>query len=180
MSRPDGGLVGLASSTAARLAFAAGDRIVLLDNRGSEFVTEVRRIGRTESSGLVLEQALCMGDPQVHVTLYQCALKTDKFEWVLQKGTEMGMSGFVPVVSERTVVRPPAALDGKAARWQSIVREAAEQCGRGRIPAVATALGWEEAVHAAAVCDCCCGKRTPAGAGWPLYWQGNVLRRRSA
>ncbi|MCZ7669969.1 MAG: RsmE family RNA methyltransferase [Chloroflexi bacterium] len=49
------------------------------------------------------------------------------------KGTEIGVSRFVPLLSERTVARPPK----KRERWQRIVTEAAEQSGRGRIPQIA-------------------------------------------
>jgi hypothetical protein len=70
----------------------------------------------------------------------QCTLKQDKFDWVLQKGTELGVSCFVPVVSERSVVRPAAALASKRARWLTILREATEQCGRTRPPELAAAV----------------------------------------
>ncbi len=79
------------------------------------------------------------GEPTVQVTLWLCGLKADKFEWVLQKATELGVAVVVPVVSSRTVVRPAAALERKRARWEVILREAAEQCGRGRLPVLGAA-----------------------------------------
>ncbi len=79
-------------------------------------------------------------DPRLHLTLYQCTLKQDKFEWVLQKGTELGVSRFAPVVSRRSVVRPAAALRTKYARWRAILREATEQCGRTRLPELDAAV----------------------------------------
>jgi 16S rRNA (uracil1498-N3)-methyltransferase len=82
------------------------------------------------------------------LTLYQCSLKHDKFEWVLQKGTELGVSRFAPVISERSIVRPAEALLKKYERWGAIVREAAEQCGRGRIPEIAPPLDWSAALAA--------------------------------
>jgi 16S rRNA (uracil1498-N3)-methyltransferase len=75
-------------------------------------------------------------EPFHRLTLYQCSLKADKFEWILQKGTELGVSVFVPVISQRSVVRPESALLKKYDRWHTILREAAEQCGRGRLPHV--------------------------------------------
>jgi 16S rRNA (uracil1498-N3)-methyltransferase len=79
--------------------------------------------------------------------LYQCSLKADKFEWVLQKGTELGVAHFVPVISERSVVRPATALLKKYDRWQTILREAAEQSGRGSIPELAAPLDWSTAIQ---------------------------------
>jgi 16S rRNA (uracil1498-N3)-methyltransferase len=126
-----------------------GQHICLLDGRGNEFLTELREISRNHATGLVLEQRAVEGEPNVHLTLYQCALKADKLEWVLQKGTELGVSRFVPVISQRTIVRPANALLKKYARWQDILREAAEQCGRGRLPELAPPLFWNEVVEEA-------------------------------
>jgi 16S rRNA (uracil1498-N3)-methyltransferase len=56
----------------------------------------------------------------------------------------------VPVISERSIVRPAEALVKKYGRWRDIVREAAEQCGRGRVPAVAPPAAWPAAVAGAA------------------------------
>ncbi len=126
-----------------------GDRVLLLDGRGFEYVTELEAANGRETTGRVLERHCAHGEPRAHVTLWQCALKADKMEWVLQKGTELGVSRFVPVISERTIVRPAAALLGKYERWRTIVREAAEQSGRGRVPELAEPLSYAEAVRQA-------------------------------
>ncbi len=128
------------------LRLEAGAQIVLLDNRGDEFLTQIDHIERKSARATVLSQQPCRAEPSLHMTLYQCSLKADKFEWVLQKCTELGVSRFVPVISERSIVRPAAALQGKYERWQAIVREAAEQCGRGKIPELAQPLSFAAAV----------------------------------
>ena len=75
------------------------------------------------------------GEPDVHVVVYQSLLARDKFEWVLQKCTEIGVSRFVPVVTRRSIVQKAEALKpDRRRRWTRIMTEAAEQCGRGRIP----------------------------------------------
>jgi 16S rRNA (uracil1498-N3)-methyltransferase len=74
-------------------------------------------------------------EPALQLTLCQCLLKSDHFEWVLQKGTELGVSKFVPVISERTVITSPEDVKGrKLERWRRVIAEAAEQSGRGRLP----------------------------------------------
>ena len=128
------------------LRLGVGDHVVLLDNRGGAFLAEIRALDRKSAQGFVLEAVAAPGEPSVAVTLYQCSLKADKFEWVLQKGTELGVTRFVPVVSRRSVVRPVAALAKKAERWQAIIREAAEQCGRGRLPELADPVDFADAV----------------------------------
>jgi 16S rRNA (uracil1498-N3)-methyltransferase len=123
-----------------------GDELVLLDGGGQEFSARLVSLSRRGASAEVAAARPCPAEPALHLTLYQCSLKADKFEWVLQKGTELGVSRFVPVIAERSIVRPAAALRPKYARWEAIVREAAEQCGRGRIPDIALPLEWAQAV----------------------------------
>lgn len=129
------------------LRLAAGEQIVLLDGEGRAFLTELVSVTRKGATGHILAELSPPAEPQIHVTLYQCTLKADKFEWVLQKGAELGVTRFVPVISQRSIVRPAAAVHKKYERWQAILREAAEQCGRGRVPTLAQPLDWTEAIH---------------------------------
>jgi 16S rRNA (uracil1498-N3)-methyltransferase len=131
----------------AVLRLEAGAQIVLLDGEGRAFLTELVSLTRKTAIGHVLAEMPPPAEPDLPVTLYQCTLKADKFEWVLQKGAELGVSCFVPVISERSIVRPAAAVLKKYDRWQAILREAAEQCGRGRIPTLLQPLDWPTAVH---------------------------------
>ena len=66
---------------------------------------------------------------------------------MLQKGTELGVSAFVPIVTLRTVVRAAAERGGlkKRARWERILREAAEQCRRARVPRLFDPLSFDDA-----------------------------------
>ncbi|RIK45008.1 MAG: 16S rRNA (uracil(1498)-N(3))-methyltransferase [Chloroflexi bacterium] len=131
------------------LRLSSGSEIILLDGAGSEFITRLERVERRAATGRVLVQRPVIAEPHVQLTLYQCSLKADKFEWVLQKGTELGVSCFVPVLSERSIVRPAGPLLNKYGRWRAILREGAEQCGAGRIPTLAAPLSWEQAIRQA-------------------------------
>ncbi len=128
------------------LRLRPGMQITLLDGQNHAFLTEITQLDQTKAMGQILTQETLTTEPSVHLTLYQCSLKADKFEWVLQKGTELGVARFVPVVSERSVVRPIAALHKKRARWANIVREAAEQCGRGVLPEITEPLKYSQAL----------------------------------
>jgi len=129
------------------LRLQPGAQIVLLDGTGRAFLTEIITLDRKAATGRVLVELPQPPEAAIPVTLYQCTLKADKFEWVLQKATELGIAQFVPVISRRSVVRPAAAILKKYDRWQAIIREAAEQCGRGRIPYLAPPLDWNAAIH---------------------------------
>ncbi len=67
------------------------------------------------------------------VTLIQAFIRKEKFELVLQKATELGISRIVPLVLERNVVKWEGESN-KLTRYRSILKEAAEQCHRLTIP----------------------------------------------
>jgi 16S rRNA (uracil1498-N3)-methyltransferase len=126
------------------LRLRQGAKIELLDGSGAVYTVRISALSSRAGHGVVLAQSEPPGEPSLHLTLYQCSLKADRFEWVLQKGTELGVSRFVPVISRRSVVRPATTLLKKYDRWNQIVREAAEQCGRTRLPYIGAPLGLRE------------------------------------
>lgn len=69
----------------------------------------------------------------VEITLIYGMPKGEKFEWVLQKATELGVSRIVPLISKRSIVKVDN-LNHKMQRWQRIVKEASEQSKRSKIP----------------------------------------------
>jgi 16S rRNA (uracil1498-N3)-methyltransferase len=72
---------------------------------------------------------------------------------VLQKGTEVGVSAFAPVITRRSLVRGDDVTPEKMLRWERIIREAAEQSGRGVLPQLLPPAPFAEAVMAAAALD---------------------------
>lgn len=128
------------------LRLQRGRMITLLDGSGAAYPTRIESLDAGKAAGRVVARQPVRSEPVMELTLYQCVLKRERFEWVLQKGTELGVSRFVPVISSRTVVRPAARLLSKYQRWGAIVREAAEQSRRGRLPAVEDPLHWDEAL----------------------------------
>ncbi len=123
------------------------DRITVLDNSGWEFEVEIERITKEHATGKVINRKLGHGEPRIKITLYQALLKSDKFELVLQKGVELGITDFVPFVSERCVSRKESSA--KIERWQKIIREAAEQSERVILPVLHPLTSFTEACRAA-------------------------------
>ena len=81
------------------------------------------------------------------LTLYQALVPRDRFETVLQKGTEVGIARFVPTWCERSIVPGGERIDEKRLeRWRRIVTEAAEQCERGIVPEVTPPLRFTDAL----------------------------------
>lgn len=112
-----------------------GDRVAVLDNSGTEREVELHSIAKRSAQGTV--RATRQGDtePRTHITLYMALLKGKKLDIVLQKGTELGVARFVPMLTQRSILGSLDDLgDAKLDRWESIVREAAEQSGRFFLP----------------------------------------------
>ena len=116
------------------LRLRPGEQIIVLNGQGAEARVELIEVSREAVSGRVLERRPGTREPHTHVTLCQGLLKADLFEWVLQKGTELGISAFVPMYSQRVLPGLEAISPARMTRWQTILREAAEQCGRSLIP----------------------------------------------
>jgi len=131
------------------LRLRSGQRVVVLDDSGREYTVKLVRRGQKEIGGRIVAQAQAMGEPRTRITLYQAVLKGERFEWVLQKGSELGIAAFVPLLCARNVVRDPAAVAKKLPRWQTIIREAAEQSHRGRLPRLQTPLDFAAACRQA-------------------------------
>jgi len=138
------------------LRMRPGERIIVLDNQGWEYDVTLTQVNRDQVLGQITEKRSASTEPQVQITLYQSLLAREKFEWVLQKCTEVGVSRFVPVITERSVVRDKKTIGpGKLDRWRRIITEAAEQSRRGRIPQLNPPLALDQqAVSGLDAFDC--------------------------
>jgi 16S rRNA (uracil1498-N3)-methyltransferase len=133
------------------LRLKVGDRVVLLDGAGNEYVVRLDEVRSAAVTATVETVQRSRPEPGLILTLYQALVPRDRFETVLQKGTEIGVSRFVPVWCERSIVPGGDKIDaGRLERWRRIVTEAAEQCERGIAPEVAPPLRFGEALAAAA------------------------------
>ena len=107
---------------------SAGDgeyKATLLEANKRAAVVEVGEFRATKSeSPLAIELACCL-------------IKNDRFDWLLQKATELGVSSISPIISEFTDAKlPKDRLEKKVRHWQNIVISACEQSERTRVPTV--------------------------------------------
>lgn len=126
------------------LRLKVGAELLLLDGAGKCCRGRLAALDRRAATVVVLErwqerESCCP------LLLLQGLPKGDKFDLVLQKGTELGITRFQPLLSERTVSRPER---GRRERWERIVSEAARQSRRPCLPQVAELLPLAEAVAA--------------------------------
>ncbi len=129
----------------AVLKLRTGERVVLCDGQGREAEYELLDIAKGEV-GLVRmgEARRVETEPPRFVALYAAILKRENFEWAVQKATECGASEIVPLITDRTIKK-----DVKLERLSEIAREAAEQSGRGVVPAIMEPMKFEEAIRSA-------------------------------
>lgn len=126
------------------LRMSVGDELCALDGCGGRFAA-VLESASGEGAEVRLTEQLPSNEPTVKVTLYQGLPKADKLDFIVQKLTELGASGVVPVKMERCVVKSDAK-DGKKRqeRLQRIACEAVKQCRRACEPEVSEPMTWKQ------------------------------------
>ena len=135
------------------LRLRPGARVLALDGEGLQYEVQLEEVSNSRVTGLVATKTPATGEPRVRLTLFQSLLQRDKFEWVLQKGTEIGVAAFVPVITRRSLVREGDVGENKLVRWRRIIKEAAEQSGRGALPSLIEPMLFAAAVSGAAAHD---------------------------
>ncbi|HHY99334.1 MAG TPA: 16S rRNA (uracil(1498)-N(3))-methyltransferase [Firmicutes bacterium] len=148
------------------LRLGPGDEILILDGYGNQYVSRIARISQDEVYCAIISASRRTSDPSVNVILVQGLPKSDKMDIIVRAGTELGVSHFHPVITERTVARPDVeAASKKVARLSRIAVEASKQSGRATIPAVHDICNLSEAIR---------GKHIPPAAAdciWIVPWE---------
>jgi 16S rRNA (uracil1498-N3)-methyltransferase len=116
------------------LRLATGEQLLLLDNSGDEILAAVATTSKTAVEVRLLARRPGKSEPTVRIILCQGLLKSARFEWILEKGTELGVSVFSPILCRRSMSGLEDTGPTKIQRWQRIIQEAAEQSGRSRLP----------------------------------------------
>ena len=137
----------LAHRLARVLRLRRGDRVVLTEGGEREFEVELTGVNAKAVTGVVKGDRPSPAEPSVEVVLYQSLIRPNRFDIALEKGTELGVARFVPVVNARSQI--DEASQGRTERWRRLVVEAAEQCGRGRLPTIDSPLPFEDALASA-------------------------------
>ena len=140
-------LTGENAAHAKVLRLKNGEQVLVCDGQGKECVCTVSDVSAGQISLVVNSVQESQAEAKVRVSIYMAFPKSDKLEHVIQKATELGAYEIVAFPSARCVSRPDEkSLQKKLERWQKIAASAAEQSGRGMIPAVVMLKSYEEAL----------------------------------
>jgi 16S rRNA (uracil1498-N3)-methyltransferase len=111
-----------------------GETFTLFDASGAEYRAILASSTRTSVTADIADHVHNDREPITHVILCQGMLKSARFEFILEKGTELGVNTFVPMSCQRSTTGLEEVGTAKMQRWQRIIQEATEQCGRTRVP----------------------------------------------
>lgn len=133
-----------------------GEEIELFDGRGLTRVYRYNAASRGLEAAGNLERHIKVSSSSV--TLFACVTKGSRWDWTLEKATELGADRIVPVISARTVVRVDAAeRPAKRERWMRIVEEAARQSDAVFLPEIADIVDFKESLGLVKKTNCFIG-----------------------
>ena len=126
------------------LRLKSGRELVLFNGKGGEYKANVALMDRHSATIKVEAFVDCSRESSVSIELAIGLSKGDRFEWVLQKATELGVTSIQPVLTERTEVRlDDRRMETKFQHWHGVVTSACEQSGRTRLPTLQKPIALE-------------------------------------
>lgn len=137
------------------LRYGLGDNLTVCNrDTGENYACQIQEIHDMEIQCSILEKIDSHSEPSVYIHLLQGLPKADKMEWIIEKGTEIGISEFTPVRMRYSVTK----LEGKDAvkkveRWNKIAEVAAKQSGRDKIPNINPVINFVKVYEILQKCD---------------------------
>jgi 16S rRNA (uracil1498-N3)-methyltransferase len=152
----------LVAQIAQVLRLRVGDEIDVLDGLGHIYRCSLKSLVLKKGLDASLEAKIessskTFGEERVKIEVAIPILRVNRYEWALEKLTELGVSSIVPILVKHAVHR-----GAKLERWRAIVREAAEQSERGLVPEVVAPISLidylqrVERMSQGQVCFICC------------------------
>ena len=153
-----GGHIVLTGENAAHitksLRMRTGETLTLSDANGIDCEGKIESFSEGSVTVEILATRQNVSEPSVAVTLYQALPKVGKFETIVQKSVELGVSRIVPILTSRCVSRPEEKpMQKKLERYNKVALEAAKQSGRGIIPAIEPLRNYEQVLKELPVYD---------------------------
>jgi len=123
----------------------AGDIIDIFDGKDLSYEGRIESVAPDRIEGVIVAQEKKRHSTTVELILYQALIKGPKWDWLLEKACEVGVTRVVPLLTARTVIKP--AKDETRERWKRIALAAAKQCGRADIMDIAPPTPFSDAIE---------------------------------
>ena len=134
------------------LRLREGEKVHVFDGGGKEFLCEIETIEKQRTLLKIIDQVPPKSpESNLNLTLAIALLKGEKFDLVVQKACELGVSKIIPLNSKRADVRLKDVKEAakKLERWQKIALEAAKQCGRAKLMSIEMPMDFAEFIQTA-------------------------------
>jgi 16S rRNA (uracil1498-N3)-methyltransferase len=127
------------------LRLGEGACVFAFDGEGNEYECEVDRVAKREVELRLLRRLDDVVESPLRLTLAQALIKGDKFDWVVQKTTELGVSRIAPLITEFSdIKRAEERAEQRLQRWRRISLEAVKQCGRRKLVEICEPINFED------------------------------------
>ena len=137
-----------------------GEEVELFDGQGRRRVCACRRVGASFALCPVADVQTQPRAP-VALTLFACVTKGSRWDWTVEKATELGVTRLVPVISARTIVRlSPDERAAKRLRWQRVAEDAARQSDAKWLPEICEAVDFRDVLPLVKETTCFIGALT--------------------
>lgn len=121
-----------------------GDRVILIDGSGFEYLSVIEKMDSGTAYLSVLEKRWSDTASPLELVVAQGFLKDKKMDTIIRHLTELGLTRWIPVISQRSVARPDhRRMHERMRRWKTIAVESMKQCGLSRIPLISDAMTFE-------------------------------------
>ncbi len=129
------------------LRHKVGDTVTVIDGTSREYTARILSLNRKQCIAVILDEKIVDREVPVHITLCQALIKPARFEVVLEKATELGVSSIVPILSEYCSHREKELSTSRRTRWEAILKSAACQSGRAVVPELKDSVSFTSAIE---------------------------------
>ena len=136
------------------LRLKPGDTIKLFDGTGVEYTASITHLTASCAELSIIGKVTTAADSPIELAIGQGYIKERKMDSLIRPLCELGMSRWMPFVSQRSVPRPDKKrLDARMERWQKIARESLKQCRRSVLPKISAPVSFDEVLQFGHSCD---------------------------
>lgn len=136
------------------LRLKPGDNIELFDESGIKYKARIVAISSAKVDVTVIGQSNQVVESFLELVVAQSFLKEGKMDNLIRQLTELGITKWIPFISERSVPRPDdKRLSNRIKRWETISKEAAKQCKRAKSTKIEKTVSFNEILESDLIFD---------------------------